>query len=123
MTQAAIESELMRLKDAALAATRARDLAFYRGYLAEDAIAVLPVGVMGKEAILRAVERGAIQGADIAGTRVLVLGPDAGLVTYRATFEGEGRRLAAFVTTLYARREGRWLGVLYQQTPLHGEAS
>lgn len=114
----AIEAELLQLKEDALAATRARDAEFYRQYLAEDAIAVLPFGVMGKEAIVRAVEHSAFQSTGLSDTRVVVLGPDAGVVTYHATFVRDGKSLTAFVTTVYQRRAGKWQGVLYQQSLL-----
>lgn len=39
-------------------------------------------------------------------TRAMVLGPDTGMITYRATF---GDRVV-FVTTVYARRDGAWQG-------------
>jgi len=45
-----VEAALRALKDQALAATRDRDRDFYRAYLADDAVAVLPAGVFDKAA-------------------------------------------------------------------------
>jgi hypothetical protein len=115
-TMEEIEATLRSLKDQALAATRDRDQDFYRGYLADDAVAILPAGVFDKAAVVAALGSSQVpfQSSRVADTRVKVLGPDAGVVTYRATLaSGE-----VFVTTVYARRDGTWQGVLYQQTPL-----
>lgn len=111
-----IEATLLGLKDQALAATRDRDQDFYRGYLADDAIAVLPAGVFDKAAVVAALgaARVPFQSSKVENTQVIVLNPDAGVVTYRAEL-ASGQ---VFVTTVYARRNGVWQGVLYQQTPL-----
>jgi hypothetical protein len=111
-----IEATLLTLKDQALAATRDRDQDFYGGYLADDAVAILPAGVFDKAAVVAALSSARVpfQSSKVEDTRVMVLGPDAGVVTYRATL-ASGQ---VFVTTVYARRNGLWKGVLYQQTPL-----
>jgi hypothetical protein len=111
-----IAATLSALKDQALTATRERDQEFYRGYLADDAVAVLPAGVFGKEDVIASLGASQVpfQSSKIEDTRVRVLGPDTGIVTYRATL-ATGVML---VTTVYARRDGTWQGVLYQQTPL-----
>jgi Domain of unknown function (DUF4440) len=119
-----VAATLRSLKDRALAATRERDQDFYRGYLADDAMAVLPVGIFDKPAVVAALGAPTVpfQGASIDDTRVWVLGPDTGIVTYTASFPVAGAAEAGarsvFVTTVYARRGGQWQGVLYQQTPL-----
>jgi ketosteroid isomerase-like protein len=112
------EQELLDLKERALTATRERDQAFYQDYLADDAVAVLPAGVFGKAAVVAALAgpQVSFQSSAVQDTQVTVLGPDAGVVTYRAVLTGG----TVFVTTVYARRDGRWRGVLYQQTPLPG---
>jgi hypothetical protein len=115
-----VEATLRSLKDQALAATRDRDQEFYRGYLADDAVAVLPAGVFDKTAVVAALGSPGVpfQSSKVEDTRVVTLGPDAGVVTYRATL-ASGQ---VFVTTVYARRNGTWQGVLYQQTPLPAQS-
>jgi len=110
------EATLRSLKDQAIAATRDRDHDFYRGYLADDAIAILPAGVFDKAAVVAALGAAQVpfQSSAITDTQVMLLGADAGVVTYRATLPTG----VVLVTTVYARRDGRWQGVLYQQTPL-----
>jgi len=48
-TQENVEAQLLRLKEQALEATKRKDGAFYRNYLADDAIAVVPFGIFNKE--------------------------------------------------------------------------
>jgi uncharacterized protein (TIGR02246 family) len=115
-------SALLTLKDQALDATKRGDGDFYRGYLADDAVAVVPAGVFGKDAIVGAMSApaGRFSSSSVTDTRVTVLGPDTGLVTYVATFPDPsgGPDTRVFVTTVYLRRDGAWKGVLYQQTPM-----
>ena len=118
MTNDTIDQDLLDLKDAALEATRNRDLAFYRDYLADDAIAVVPAGIFAKDQIVAAMGQGTFQSSAIDDERVIPLGPDAGLVIYIATFGDGTTARKAFVTTVYQRTDGTWHGTFYQQTPL-----
>jgi hypothetical protein len=115
-----VEEELQALKAAAIRATADADAAFYKDYLAEDAIGVTPMGIFNKSQILDAMAGGqAFKSSKIENSRAKALGPDAGLVTYEATFGRPGAEARSlFVSTLYERRNGKWKGVFYQQTPL-----
>jgi hypothetical protein len=115
-----IEAVLLALKSAAIRATEKGDVAFYADYLSEDAIGVTPFGVFNKQQILAGMKDGkTFKSSKVEDTRAIALGDDAGLVTYRATFEAAGREPAEFfVSTLYRCREDGWKGVFYQQTPL-----
>jgi hypothetical protein len=110
------ERELLELKDRALAATQARDGAFYEDYLDDAAIAVTPHGVFGKRAIIQQMSspESSFRSTAIEDTRAIALTPESGLVTYKATF---GAR-SVFVTTVYVKKQGAWKGVFYQQTPV-----
>jgi hypothetical protein len=114
-----VEVVLLELKDAALKATRNADIAFFEGYLSDDAIAATPVGVVDRSGILAAVAAGAVRSEAVVDTAVVVLNEAAGIVTYRATFASPAGPWSAFVTTVYRREsDGTWHGVLYQQTRL-----
>jgi hypothetical protein len=115
-----IESVLLALKSAAIRATERADVGFYADYLSDDAIGVTPFGVFNKQQILAGMKDGkSFKSSKIEDTRAVALGEDAGLVTYRATFEVEGRPATDFfVSTLYRRFDDGWKGVFYQQTPL-----
>jgi hypothetical protein len=111
-----VEKDLLALKDGALEATRKADGAFYESYLAEDAVAVVPYGVFDKKTIVEQMSSAGspFKSSAIEDTKVTVLTPESGLVTYRAHYGDK----VVFVTTVYAKQQGRWKGVFYQQTPL-----
>jgi hypothetical protein len=111
--------ELLRLKEAALAASARCDGDFYAGYLADGARAVTPAGVATKEQVVAAARAGGFRSIKVDDTRVDLLCDDVGLVTYRATFaRPAGTTVDVVTTTVYRREGGVWKGVLYQQTPL-----
>ena len=118
-----VTAELLELKTQALAATKAADGDFYRGYLHDDAIAITPYGVFDKEAVVAQMSspRSSFASDAIDDTRAFVLTDDSGLVTYRATYppaEQGGKPRVVFVTTVYKRYADGWKGLFYQQTPL-----
>ena len=115
-----IEAILVALKAAAMRATEKADVDFYASYLADNAIGVTPSGVYNKQQILQGMKNGkTFKSTNIEGSRAVALGPDAGLVTYRATFAAPGEPpVEMFVSTLYRRYHDGWKGVFYQQTPL-----
>ena len=119
-SEPSIPAELLALKNAALRATAESDVAFYAGYLSEHAIGVTPFGVFDKQQILQAMKDGkSFRSKRVEDERAVPLGVDAGLVTYRATFEApDGGEVVFFVSTLYRRFADGWKGVFYQQTPL-----
>jgi hypothetical protein len=119
-SEASVPAELLALKNAALRATAEGDIAFYAGYLSEHAIGVTPLGIFDKQQILQAMKGGkSFRSKRVDDERALSLGADAGLVTYRATFDSpDGRDAVFFVSTLYRRFADGWKGVFYQQTPL-----
>ncbi len=115
-----IEAILVALKAAAIRATEKGDADFYANYLADNAIGVTPLGVFNKQQILEGMKGGkTFKSSKIEDSRAVALGLDAGLVTYRATFEAPGEPpVEMFVSTLYRRYHDGWKGVFYQQTPL-----
>ncbi|MGE5702648.1 MAG: nuclear transport factor 2 family protein [Clostridia bacterium] len=120
----AIETILLSLKEKALEATKKGDAPFYRDYLSDDAIAVVPFGVFTKEDIVKQMSAGhsRFKSSRIEDTKAIVLTPQSGIVTYKATFEqindGITTTSSVFVTTVYAEINGVWKGVFYQQTEL-----
>jgi uncharacterized protein (TIGR02246 family) len=92
---------------------------FYAGVMAEDGIMVFPGSVLDRAASLRAIAAAPPWSAfDLADLRVIELGPDSALVTYRASSRREGEAAyEALMTSVYARRDGAWKLVLHQQSP------
>jgi hypothetical protein len=117
-----IEAVLLALKAAAIRATEKGDVAFYAEYLSDDAIGVMPQGVLDKQQILALLRNGGFRSSKVVDTRAIALSDDAGMVTYRAWMETpDWPAREVFVSTLYRRYANGWKGVFYQQTLLPGD--
>ena len=93
----------------------------YRRHLAEDAVLVLPVGALDRDACIAAIESSPPWDEyDISEPRVLELGPDAAALTYRWHSRRGESAYSAPMTSVYARRDRAWRLVLHQQTPVGG---
>ena len=96
--------------------------AFYDEQMADDGLMVFPGFVLDKRGSLEA-----ISGAqpwtsfELSDLRVIEAGPDTGVITYRAAARREGAApYHALMTSVYARRDGRWRLLLHHQTPTAG---
>lgn len=114
---------LLSLKEQAVEATKNRNGQFYRNYLADHAVAVVPFGIFDKESIVKQMSGDSpFQSLGIEDTRVIVLTQESGIVTYKAIYKsenGEKKKFSVFVTTVYAKINDEWKGVFYQQTPIN----
>jgi uncharacterized protein (TIGR02246 family) len=93
--------------------------AFYANLMADDGLMVFPGSVLDRQQSLRAIA-GAPPWAsfDLEDVRVIETGPDGALVTYRAIAQREGEApYRAWMSSVYARRDGAWRLVLHQQSP------
>jgi hypothetical protein len=52
----------------------------------------------------------------IEDTKIVVLGPEAGFVSYKAIYEDGAGEFAVMTTTIYKKSPDGWKGILYQQT-------
>jgi hypothetical protein len=79
------------------------------------------VGIMGKGDVLEAMGGAAEwESYTIEGRRFTRVGDDVAALTYTtsATAPGSEEPYEAAITSVYVRRDGRWLLILHQQTPL-----
>ena len=116
-----VKSILLSLKDQALEATKNADATFYENYLHDSAVAIVPIGVFDKKAIVQQMgsANSPFKSVGINDTRAIVLTPESCIVTYKATYEKEDKTtFEVFVSTVYAKINGNWKGVFYQQTPI-----
>jgi uncharacterized protein (TIGR02246 family) len=93
--------------------------AFYDDLMTDDGVMVFPGIVMNKPRTLEAIAGAAPwQTFELADVRVIQPTPDTGMVVYSATAQRAGEaQYRAEMTSLYARRDGRWRLVLHQQSP------
>ena len=90
----------------------------YRRHLADDALMVLPSGVLDRDECLAAIE--AAPGWDeleISDARTVPLGTDSAILTYAWRSRRGDFTYTALMSSVYARRAGEWRLVLHQQTP------
>lgn len=116
-----VSEVLLSLKEEALEATKNADSDFYENYLDKDALAIVPAGVFDKNAIVQQMgsSQSAFRSLSVNDTKAVALSPESGFVTYKAVFEKPDKTtFEVFVTTIYAKRDGGWKGILYQQTPV-----
>ena len=92
---------------------------FYDELMADDGLMVFPGMVLDKAETVRAIsDARPWESFELADVRVIEGTPDSGTVVCRATAQRTGEQpYRAMMSTVYARREGRWRLVLHQQTP------
>ena len=92
---------------------------FYTDVMADDGLMVFPGIILDRAQSLRAIA-GAPPWAsfELEDVRVVAAGIDGAVVTYRATAQREGEApYRAWMSSVYARRDGTWRLVLHQQSP------
>jgi uncharacterized protein (TIGR02246 family) len=100
------------------------DAAFFEQFLSDDHVEIHGDGVVGKAAVVEGVRSPfcKVQSYTLGALAVTAVSPDAMLVTYRAeqdTTCGKARVPSpVWASSVYARRAGRWVNVLYQHTPV-----
>jgi len=91
----------------------ATDPDFYREHLADEAVLVFHygVGAMDKQMVIYAIKATAEAwiSHEFEAVRVVPIGDDAAVITYKASGERAGDApFRAFVSSAYVRRNGRW---------------
>ena len=116
--------DLLNLKDQALDATQRGDAGFYDAYLADDAVALTPMGKLPKAAIVKAMSGASpFRSLGVSDVEARLLSAEMGLVTYTARYANpDGGQVLMLTSTLYRKQGKTWKGVLYQQTPLQPKA-
>lgn len=97
----------------------ARD--FYDSRLAEDAVMLFPGGmrIEGKGNILESFASQPWQSFHMEDQSVVIPSEDMGIVIYKVTAQRQDSvPYSALASSTYALRDGRWLLVLHQQTPV-----
>ncbi len=124
MTLSKVDQSAIRdLETRSWIAWKNHDGAFFEQFLAEDHVEVHANGITGKAAVVDGVRSPAcvVQDYSIGPLSLLPVSVDTVLVTYRAeqnTACGTSRVPSpVWATSLYVKRAGRWVNVLYQHTP------
>ena len=123
-----VKEELLDLEERQWKANREADAEFYREYCADDFVIVSRFGVLTKPQVLAQFEKGNVNPflrTDMEDPRLLAIGDDSALLTYKETIEasidaegGKTRTFSIYATTIYRRSGDGWRFVFHQQTPL-----
>ena len=121
---AKLREELMALERQSWDYMKTRDRGALRRFLADDLLQVYADGSRYyKNDFLDYLVNYRLDSYDIEpGYEVRVIGPTVAALVYRVTFRGTPRFDLArgekvLATSTYVRRDGKWTGVLYQETP------
>jgi len=123
--EAAVQDRLVAMEKQSWVAWQQHDASYFSSLLSDDHIDVGPTGFADKAAVVNAVRGGGctVQSYSVEDFRVRRVADDAMMVMYRAsqntTCNGAAVPSPASVTSVYARRNGRWQNVLFQQTPVN----
>ena len=92
--------------------------------LAEDFLGVYPSGFANRSDHASQLANGpTVADFDLSEARLMVLSDDDVLLAYRADWHrfengGRGARESMYVTSLWSRRDGRWVNVFSQDSPV-----
>jgi Domain of unknown function (DUF4440) len=92
---------------------------FCEGWLAEDALVIIPGMVIDRATFLQALaHEQPCASHRIEQPRTVQLADDSSVLVYRVTARREGQpEFNGILTSAYAKRAGRWQLLLHQQTP------
>ena len=93
--------------------------AYYREHLTDDALMAFPFGVLPREATIEAMAAAPPwERFEMRDPRVVVLGPDSGIVVYEVTAQRAGQEpYAAVVSSTFVRHGDAWKLAFHQQSP------
>ena len=113
---------LIDLEKQSWQAWKDHDAGFFQNFLADDHLEILSNGPANKEAVVRTVGSKVcmVENYSVEQFNVSLIDNDTGVVTYHAaqttTCNGQAVPSPVWATSVYARRGGRWVNVLYEQT-------
>jgi hypothetical protein len=119
-----LESDLVAMERASWIAWKGHDAKFFADFLSEDHVEVHGYGVTSKAEVVAGVGGTActVESYALNQFRFRRVSSNAALLVYRAeqttTCGGNPVPSPVWATSVYAKRNGRWVNVLYQQTPL-----
>ena len=95
---------------------------FYADLMSDDGLMVFPGMTADKDTCIAAIRAAEPwQSWTMDEIRVLDLGDGAGVITYLATAQRANESTYnAYMSSTYARRDGRWQLILHQQSPATG---
>jgi hypothetical protein len=119
----AVKATLIDLELKSWTAWKGRDGKFFDAFLSDDHIEVGYGGVIGKRQVVDGVAspQCSVESYALAEMQFTRIAPDTAVLVYRAQQKtlcnGVAVPSPVWATSVYARRGGKWLNVIYQHTP------
>lgn len=116
------DAAIRELEAKSWVAWQAHDGAFYEHFLSDDHVEVHGYGIVGKAAVVKGVGGGGctVKSYTLGPLKVQPVAADVVLVTYKAEQDSSCGPVVVpspvWATSMYARRDGKWVNVLYQHT-------
>ena len=121
---ASLQSELVTLETRSWEAWKNHDGKFFEGFLSSDHLEVSSGGLTNKASVVAGVASGVcrVEGYTLKQFELRMLSENVALLTYSetqdTTCQGNAVPSPCWVSSLYMKRDGRWLNVFFQQTPV-----
>jgi hypothetical protein len=118
-----LKAELVNIEKQSWVAWQKRDGSFYETFLSDDHVEVGGNGTASKKEVVGFVGSPVcvVRSYALDSFNVTILNADSALLVYHAvqdtTCNGKPVPSPAWVSSLYVRRDGKWLNAMYQQTP------
>ncbi len=118
----ALKEQLVKLEKQSWKAWKYHDGKFFEDFLSEDHVELGFGGASDKKSVIAGVASGEceVKGYSLDSFELRMLGSEAAVLTYHeaqeATCHGRAVPSPCWVSSLYMKRDGRWLNVFYQQT-------
>ena len=112
---------LMQAEAASWEWVRTKNVAALQDYFADDALLIFCDGSRyGKAEFLKALPGISIDTIviDKATSGVIAISPDVATLLYKVSYKSGNTTCKAASASTYVRRNGKWLSVLYQETPV-----
>lgn len=121
-----LKQMLVGLEKQSWVAWKAHDARFFEDFLSDDHVEVGPRGLTNKAALVTGVGSPVckVDSYSVDAFRFTRVADDTAVLNYRAkqktTCGSVSIPSPARATSVYVKRDGKWLNVLYQQTPVVG---
>lgn len=116
-----VEAEIIELEKQAWQEWKNKNTSFVQNYLADDAFYVYGDGVVDKTQIVNAIPTCELKSFSLDNFKFRLLDKHSALLNYTAiqdaTCYGKKQAVNIRVTSVYAKRGGKWLSLLYMETP------
>jgi hypothetical protein len=102
---------------------RKKDKSSYGALLGEDFVIVSEYGVMNKNENVEDLDNLTISELGFAGFKVKIIGKRVGVLVYKVTakgvYRGKGYNSVNYAGSVWAKTNGKWRNVFFQETPVN----